>query len=576
MIRNIVRFVLLAVLIVGITAPAVFSPPRTESAPSAPDPVTITDYSARYDVARDGTVRAVETIVAEFPEGRHGIFRYWDIADAKNPHVRYIPRDISISLNGHDAPYEMLWENGRQFRVAKIGDPDRYLSAGIHTFKIAYRVDGGIAPDGKNSRFEWQVLAAGWSMPITKADISINLPQAPDETLCRVGSAAECSRFTIDGQMVTISAANLGPNTPVRFAGVMPISAPNQVTRPWGIAWDQVFGSSVALLIIALLLSLAATVLGYVLARRAREVEPGLPLMYEPPAGIGPVQTKYIVDETPGRDYLVATLMYLAEQKAIRLEQDGPSDWTITSQIDSATLKQLDPVTLAFGTKLGILSNGTQFHADGSVAAGLALKQAQEEISTEVGNWARSSGYTEGAWKESTAAFAAIGAAIVAAVLIFVPIPSIWAAPFGMYVIGGLGLFASGTGQRRTTAGRELWSKAGGFKRFLTTPSAEDRFQFSARKDLYTSYIPFAIAFGVADDWANRYKVAMAEEPPSPNWLPVYAGMTTSQAIASTVSSFDSAVSSSISAYQATQSSSSGGGGGFSGGGGGGGGGGSW
>ncbi len=41
----------------------------------------------------------------------------------------------------------------------------------------------------------------------------------------------------------------------------------------------------------------------------------------------------------------------------------------------------------------------------------------------------------------------------------------------------------------------------------LATPSAEERFDFSGRKELYTAYIPWAVAFGVADEWAEKYRI---------------------------------------------------------------------
>jgi uncharacterized membrane protein YgcG len=166
------------------------------------------------------------------------------------------------------------------------------------------------------------------------------------------------------------------------------------------------------------------------------------------------------------------------------------------------------------------------------------------------------------------------------------------------YALPALGVIRSGATTRRTEASRRLWSEAGGFKRMLSTPSSEQRFDFSARHDLYTAYIPWAVAFGVADKWAEKYRVETGEEPPMPtyvgasvsdqqDWLD--SGGTTS--VASAVeASFAAAVGSAIGAYMASiapppssSSSSSGSswssssGGGFSGGGGGGGGGGgSW
>lgn len=135
----------------------------------------------------------------------------------------------------------------------------------------------------------------------------------------------------------------------------------------------------------------------------------------------------------------------------------------------------------------------------------------------------------------------------------------------------------SGAGTKRTGPGRDLWSRLGGFRRILSTPSSIARFDFSGRKELYTAYLPWAVAFGCAEEWAKKYRVETGEEPPVPAYFGGYTGAHTGNYVSSMVGSFDSAVSSAISSYEATQRSSSSGGGGFSGGGGGGGGGGgSW
>ena len=154
------------------------------------------------------------------------------------------------------------------------------------------------------------------------------------------------------------------------------------------------------------------------------------------------------------------------------------------------------------------------------------------------------------------------------------------ALPFAAFFLFSAGSWADGVGSRRTPAGRELWSRVGGFHRMLATDSAETRFDFSARKDLYTAYVPFAVAAGVAALWAKKYETATGSPAPQPDWYNSSSATGWGFAGSSggpSFDSFDSALSSSIGAYTASQSSSSsggGGGGGFSGGGGGGGGGG--
>ncbi len=149
----------------------------------------------------------------------------------------------------------------------------------------------------------------------------------------------------------------------------------------------------------------------------------------------------------------------------------------------------------------------------------------------------------------------------------------------GAFAVFGSPMLKTGAGTKRTRQGRDLWSRIGGFHRVLSTPSSQDRFDFSGRQELYTAYIPWAVAFGCADEWAAKYRTETGTEPPVPHYFgSAYAGAAAGSYVDSMVSDFNDTVSSAISSYQATQSSSSsGGGGGFSGGGGGGGGGGgSW
>ena len=86
----------------------------------------------------------------------------------------------------------------------------------------------------------------------------------------------------------------------------------------------------------------------------------------------------------------------------------------------------------------------------------------------------------------------------------------------GLFAIGGLPLLLDGSGTRRTAAGRDLWSRVGGFHRVLSTPSSRDRFDFSGRQDVYTTYLPWAVALGCAAEWAKKYRTETGTEPPVP------------------------------------------------------------
>ena len=116
----------LALIVFGLLWPLVFR--GGSEASDISDPVVFSNYKADFVVSADGRLDAVETITGEFPSSRHGIFRYWDVANQNSPRVRQKPEITSVLLDGEIVPYQMLWEDGQRFRVAKIGDPDRYLT----------------------------------------------------------------------------------------------------------------------------------------------------------------------------------------------------------------------------------------------------------------------------------------------------------------------------------------------------------------------------------------------------------------------------------------------------------------
>lgn len=597
--RNAHTVTVLALTVGGlvIAAAAILWPVLAYAFPSSStatsDPVRITSYDATFDVDDEGTLHAVETITAQFPSGRHGIFRFFDTTVPWDGHVRLIPEDIKVTLDGASEPLQLLWERGRHYRVAKIGSANRTVSAGSHVYTISYRIEGALAPatagggggqsgswasDEEQAVFYWNVVAGGWQMSIGDSRSTVTLPAAIDgEVQCVTGfdNSGSCDlTTTADGLIVSTDA--LAPRTPVTVRVPIDMAAPGQKRLPWTPAYDGVFGQSVPLAVGLGLLGILGFLVGRGWEWRTREDTPGYPVMYEPPQGMGPVQTYYVMHEKLPSHALVASLLHQAEAGLTRLVQRGQKDWLIEAQAGDWT--QVDPVTRRVGEALALTTPGATFAADGSVEAGKKLQGLGSSMRSATRSWARQEHLVVSRGTEWLGKGLVLAAALIAGLLaVFRPgAMTLWALPFAAFAVGGVGMLLAGVGTRRTAAGRQAWSRAGGFHRLLSTPSAQDRFDFSANKDLYTAFIPYAVAFDCADEWAAKYRVQTGEEPPVPNWYVGAAGYSFATSRGA-FSGFESSLSSSISAYQATQSSSGGGGGGFSGGGGGGGGGGgSW
>ncbi len=572
--RVVVLFLLaLVVAIGGISIDTSTAAPRETS--------VISNYRADFEVDEDGDLRAVETLTVEFRISRHGIFRYFDTQDGAGGDGRLVPKDIRVLRDGQAEPYEVLSERRGRYRNIKIGDADRTLF-GSHIYEISYRIEGALSAGEVGTQFYWDVIPQGWTMPIRQSSLTVRLPADIDTFRCGVGNGSDlraCQAET-DGDTVRIQTGELLPNTPVTIRAGLGIATPAVDSPPWPRTLDPVLGRSPVLLGGIVVVALAAGGAGAALSRSVREKTPAFPLMYAPPEGIGPAQAAYLLTEKVENKAFVATVMYAAERGAARLTQDGTS-WHVLATDAAENWDKVDNVTQLTGSALGVVNPGGEFTATpGSVSAGQKLKSVLSSFEADTEGWAKTSGLmvTSGLGPFGWVVLLVAGG-LAAFLGAFNPFNiSILAIIPGLFAMAALSVGATGAGTRRTPAGRDLWSKVGGFKRILSTPSAQDRFDFSGRQELYTAYLPWAVAFDCADEWAKKYRVETGQEPPAPNFLPMYAGAHAGTYVNQMVDSFDATVSSAISSYEATQSSSSsGGGGGFSGGGGGGGGGGgSW
>ncbi|MEO6471157.1 MAG: DUF2207 domain-containing protein, partial [Aeromicrobium sp.] len=403
---------ILASLVVAlVTAVGLFWPLLqaldTSGSATSPDPVTITDYHAVYTIAADGRLDAAETITAEFPYGRHGIFRFWDTADSANSGIRYVPKGIGVSRDGQGEKAALSWEKGKRFRVAKIGDADNYVSEGSHVYRIKYHIAGALAPtntaNGKDtssswagkkkghSLFAWQVVAPGWQMDIAKSNVQINLPAPTNDVHCASttrSSSFPCKVTGLGTKSITVTTEALPPRTPVSVLIDIPTKAPHRHTLPWPVAFDNIYGRSLTLAGLLLALSVVGLLVGYFWERRTREEPPGFPVMYEPPAMLGPVQTAFVTDERLPGKALVSTLLYQAEQGLTTLTDLGDNHWNIVGKGTPEQWAKTDDVTRAVGLSLGLMNVGGTFAADGSVSSGQTLHSLQASLNGTVKGWA--------------------------------------------------------------------------------------------------------------------------------------------------------------------------------------------
>jgi hypothetical protein len=575
--RLLVTLAGLAVLAIAVLWPAL----RYGSGGSATaETTTITRYLADFTVGAQGDLTVTETLTVRFPDyGKHGIFRFFDRADPSAPHARREPHDILVTRDGRSEEVDLTKQSAGRYVVARIGDPAVTLIPGEHVYTIFYRIDGVLEPgtQGTPTQLYWNLIPGGWAQSIDGYALTVHLPAAASPVQCAVGNGAAggCRALGTGTRTLTVRGGHLDPRTPVTIEAGLPIPTPPAgKSVPWTARFDPVLGTSVPMLVLVLLLAAAAGAVGAVVAHGSHERPPPYPLQYAPPDGIGPAEAVYVVTERVDNTQFVASLLWAAQQGAIDLRRDGDT-WTITDKSGPDGWAKVDPVTASVAPLLG--GPGGSFSASrGDVSSGRALQTRIAAFEGETRAWGKSQGYLTGGGLGRFGGALVLGALGLAFLGVLSGMSVLALVP-GLFAVAALPVALPTSATRRTAAGRDLWSRLGGFRRVLSTPSSKARFDFSGRQELYTAYLPWAVAFGCAEEWAKKYRTEVGAEPPVPAYFAGwYAGDQTGAFVDQMVGDFTSTVSSSISAYQATQSHSSGGGGFSGGGGGGGGGGGSW
>ncbi|MEI2703061.1 MAG: DUF2207 domain-containing protein [Baekduia sp.] len=554
--------------IVAVIAFALIAGP-IDSSEKVSDTASIATYDVKFGLQANGDLSSIERIGVDFPSGKRGIFRIFDVKDPRGGPDHPVSGVVVARDGNGDEPW--VWQKKTsKTKTIRIGDENVYLEPGRHDYVIAHRTENTLER-GKDGTvvWWWDVVGSGWQMRMEEVSVTASLPADGAKVECVRGEGTPCEA-TIDGRELSLRASSLAPYTPITV----------RVTFPAGALPEPPAGNSA---LIAWLIAIACGLLGagaaWYLVSGTRETAPGFPVVFEPPPAVRPALAARVLYEADAEDDLQATLYDLAERQVIRLE-GNEAGWTITLLL-APPAEMTNSAEARMLRELGLMIPGQSFTVVSSETSGEKLHDARETLRAAVGDEVRPYLQTSGAGilvklLGSLAAVTAVGLPIA---YVFAGWPSLWpltALAAGFALIAAGTVIDPGSDTKHTTQGTDTWSRTGGFARFLSTESSESRFNAAEHLDWYPKYLPWATAFGAASAWAGRYETQGVPAPEVP-WI-YWSGSGDfggARGFAAMTGSFESAISSAVDSYEAAQSASSGGG--FSGGsGGGGGGGGSW
>ena len=497
----------------------------------------ILDYAVDLRLEAAGTLLVSERIGYDFgTEHRHGIlrdvpvrFRYDDRYD------RVYPLRVLEVSGSPGTPVQYTLEDVDATVRIRIGDPDETIT-GQHDYTILYRVEGALNGFADHDELYWNAIGTQWEVPIEQASVTVKAPASIGRVACYVGPAGSdrsCASSGIDGRTASFAATGLGPKEGVTVVvgfptGVVPTPRPVLEER-WSLArafsvTPGTLGMAGGVLVAVLL------VLGWLLGIVGRDRRPGagpgsvVGAMVEsvPPEGIRPAQAGLLVDEVVNPVALSATLVDLAVRGYLRIEElpyhpGRGRDWQLVQR------KAPDQELLGYERVFldGLLASRRaedveavrlsdlkeQFHHQFAGVRGWLYQDAvQRRWFTDQPDMVRRR------WVVRGRAVTVAGAGLLGLL--------VWLTHFGLAAIpillaGPVLIVGAKWLPCRTPVGAGLLRRVIGFRSYLETAGA-DRAGPAQAADQFSPYLPYAIVFGLSQQWTRTFELVGA--PPQTPW----------------------------------------------------------
>ncbi len=545
----------------------------------------ILDFRSDVLVRQDGWIEVTETIRvrAEGARIRRGIYRDFptEYEDSYgNSHVvDYQP----LAVLRNDAPEVFRSEKLSNGVRTYFGSPDRFLETGVHVYIYRYRANRMLGFFEAHDELYWNATGNEWAFPIdrTTATVTLDFEGTPeihsvDAYTGPMGASGKDYEVRRDGAaQVTFSVdRTLHPHEGLAIVVGWPKGFVLEPGRAERIGWLLRDNSNLIVAVAGFIALLAWFI--PVWRKYGRDPEPGLMVTrYQPPDGYSPASLRYIQQMYYDSKVMTSAVLNLAVKGYLRIDKKK-KEHTLTRTDPGA-----DPHPLATGEKAlyeKLFEQGDELLLDDEYhnrIGGARSAHSRALKRDYAGRYFRTNGLLS-----LPGILIAVIASIVALNVGKGPTPFV----IGIIVLMAITIFFFAAIMKRPTGlGRKLLDEMLGFRDYLEIAEKDEmnlRNPPEKTPQLFESYLPFALAMGVEQKWAEKFtEVLAAIQGPSqsgyqPSW---YTGSWNSASIGSNMSrlsgSLDTAISSSATP---PGSSSGGGGGGSSGGGGGGGGGGGW
>lgn len=130
---------------------------------------SINEFNADIAISADGTFVVEERIVYVFDQERHGIIREIKTIKKNDEGKKYkINIEVLAVTDENEIPYKYTVSEKGDYLVMKVGDPEAYVS-GTRVYVLTYRVSGGLLYFSDHDELYWNLTGNEWKVPIESA-----------------------------------------------------------------------------------------------------------------------------------------------------------------------------------------------------------------------------------------------------------------------------------------------------------------------------------------------------------------------------------------------------------------------
>lgn len=505
--------------------------------------VPITDWTAEYTVRPNGDLAVVETLTYDFTGfySKHGMERSLVVREPYTPddskdrvyeikdlHVTSTAR-VSTKVQTRTVDSKGGQAGRNKVMIVRVGDENRTVS-GVVAYTLSYTIEGALRSDSNGDDLYWDVF--GSEMPqVKQVTVTVNVPGDIRKAECKFGttSTVQTCPQSQNGHTVRFTASHLGEGKMMTFGVVYPEnSTPNNQPKLVENASKQAALQWLIAGVASALTGIASLIGGLLWWRKnsrddrylgvapglmpapgepeniGRDNRPEIPVQFTPPP-LTPGEAGLLADGLVDVRDTTATLVDLAVRGALKLTADERSNRFATVLIDPSLARHPHEQAL-----LDVLFEDVPPGVEVDLAdQGGPLYIGHKRVSSAIRATAQQAGwYRKKPWSlggvggriKAVGSLGLVGAIFLGGgvhgplLLFVIPLVPIFV------VIAILALLSSKG--RRSGLGRALTDQVEGFRTYIATAEAE-QLKFEEGEDIYSRYLPWAIAFNVAERWTK-------------------------------------------------------------------------